>query len=199
MENKPEEIEGIQVKESIKYLGVEIEGKRNMFMKQKSNMIKKAEKLSNMTYSIIAKSCHKIMIGKTYWKNVALPAILYGTAVINITETEVKRLQQIENGVGRKILGAPKYAAVTTLRGEIEMSEMRTRRAEARLRYAKAIEEGKNELLKKILGKIKSDVSNKWMRETMRCMEETGVNERNFWRMKKNTIKSKAREMDIKR
>ena len=119
--------------------------------------------------------------------------------MINITETEVTILRQIENGVGRKILGAPKYAAVTTLRGEIEMSEMRTRRAEARLIYAKAIEEGENELLKKILGKIKSDVSNKWMRETMRCMEETGVNERNFWRMKKNTIKSKAREMDIKR
>ena len=199
MENKPEEIEGIQITESIKYLGVEIEGKRNMFMKQKSNMIKKAEKLSNMTYSIIAKSCHKIMIGKTYWKNVALPAILYGTAVINITETEVKRLQQIENGVGRKILGAPKYAAVATLRGEIGMSEMRTRIAEARLRYAKGIEEGKNELLQKILRKIKGDISNKWMRETMKCMEEIGVSERTFWRMKKNEIKSKAREMDSRR
>ena len=35
-----------------------------------------------MTYSVIAKSCHKILTGKTYWKNIALPAILYGTSVI---------------------------------------------------------------------------------------------------------------------
>ena len=41
MEDKPEEIEGIKVTESIKYLGIEIEGKKNMFKKQRKNMIKK--------------------------------------------------------------------------------------------------------------------------------------------------------------
>ena len=70
MEDKPEEIEGIKVTESIKYLGIEIEGKKNMFKKQRKSMIEKAEKLSNMTYSVIAKSCHKLLIGKTYWKNI---------------------------------------------------------------------------------------------------------------------------------
>ena len=199
MKDKPAEIEGIKVTESIKYLGLEIEGKRNMFAKQKKNMIRKAEKLANMAYSVIAKSCHKVIIGKTYWKNIALPAILYGTAVMNITETEIKKLQRIENGVGRKILGAPKYAAVATLRGELGMSEMRSRIAGARLRYVKGIEEGKNELLKKIVEVTKEDERNKWMKETKRCMKEIGVNERNFWRMEKKEIKNKEREMDSKR
>ena len=44
MEDKPEEIEGIKVTESIKYLGIEIERKKNMFKKQRKSMIKKAEK-----------------------------------------------------------------------------------------------------------------------------------------------------------
>ena len=44
--------------------------------------------------------------------------IAYGTSVIPIPDCEIKRLQQIENGVGRKILGAPKYAAVATIRGK---------------------------------------------------------------------------------
>ena len=155
--------------------------------------------MANMTYAVIAKSCHKVMIGKTYWKNVALPAILYGSSVVNFTETEIKKLQQIENGVGRKILGAPKYAAVATLRGEIGMSEMRSRIAGARLRYVKGIEEGKNELLKKIVEVMREDESNKWMKETKRNMSEVGVNERNFWRMEKREIKNKEREMDSKR
>ena len=33
MEDKPEEIDGIKVTESIKYLGIEIEGKKNMIKK----------------------------------------------------------------------------------------------------------------------------------------------------------------------
>ena len=32
--------------------------------------------------SVIAKSCNKLMTGKTYWKSAALPAILHGTEVI---------------------------------------------------------------------------------------------------------------------
>ena len=66
-------------------------------------------------------------------EHIALPAILYGTSVIPIPDCEIKRLQQIENGVGWKILGAPKYATVATIRGEIGMSEMRSRIAGARL------------------------------------------------------------------
>ena len=46
------------------------------------------------------------------------------------------------------------------------MSEMRYRIVGARLRYVKGIEEGKNELLKKILGEIREDESNRWMKET---------------------------------
>ena len=44
MKESPEEIEGIKVADSIKYLGIELEGKRNMFAKHKKNMIKKQKK-----------------------------------------------------------------------------------------------------------------------------------------------------------
>ena len=78
------------------------------------------------------------------------------------------------------------------------MSEMRSRIAGARLRYIKGIEEGKNELLKKILGEIR-DESNRWMKETKKYIGDIGVSERNFWRMGKNEVKDKTREMDDKR
>ena len=67
---------------------------------QRSTMIEKAQKMANMTYSVIAKSCNKWLIGKTFWKGLVLPSVLYGTNVILLTENETRKLQIIENGVG---------------------------------------------------------------------------------------------------
>ena len=52
------------------------------------------------------------------------------------------------------MLGAPKYPATATLKGEIGMPGMRSRIGGARLRCVKGIEEGNNELLKKIMKEI---------------------------------------------
>ena len=126
-------------------------------------MIKKSRKV--IKYGLLS-YCKKLP-QNTYRKNIleeyslALPAILYGTSVMPIPDCEIKRLQQVENGVGGKILGAPKYATLATMRGEIGMSGMRSRIAGAKLRYVKGIEKGKNELLKKILGEIREDESNR--------------------------------------
>ena len=54
-------------------------------------MLKKAQKLANVTYSVIAKSCNKILIGKTFWKSVAIPSIVHGVNMINMTETDIEK------------------------------------------------------------------------------------------------------------
>ena len=87
-----------------------------MFKTHKQEMISKAQKLANMTYSVIEKSCNKVLIGKTYWKCVALPSILCGSNIIHLNESEVEKLQRIENGVYRKILGAVKDTAKVALK-----------------------------------------------------------------------------------
>ena len=102
-----DEIGGIKIVEEIKYLGVKIVNKKDMYQEQRRAMMKKAQKMGNLTHGIICRSCNKLMIGKTYWKNLALPGILYGINVITLTEKEVNQLQVIENGVYRRILGAP--------------------------------------------------------------------------------------------
>ena len=160
------EIGGIPVTTEVKYLGVTILNKKDVFKEQKNLMIKKAHKLSNMTYSIISKSCNKIMIGKTYWKSIALPAILYGVNVMTLTETEIKQLQTIENGVYRKILGAPKYAPNCTLRGEIGSSLMKTRIMKGHLQYIRTTLQGRNELLKKVMEIELERKGSKWAKTT---------------------------------
>ena len=102
MEQQPDTIEDIKVVNKIKYLGIEIDNKRNYFKTQRQNMLTKARKMANLTYCIIEKSCNKLLIGKTYWKNIILPSILYGTNIINLSEDDIRELQTIEYGVYRR-------------------------------------------------------------------------------------------------
>lgn len=117
MKVRPENIENIEVKDKFRYLGITINDSINCFKVQKEEMLTKARKLANMTRSVIATSCSKLLIGKTFWKSVALPSILYGSTIIDLNEMEISKLQRIENGVFRQILGAPSYTPLATLRG----------------------------------------------------------------------------------
>ena len=89
---------------------------------------------------IIEKSCNILIIGKSFWKNIVLPSVLDGAAIVNLSENDIQKLQMIENGLHRKILGAFKGTAVESLRGEIGASDiMRTRIIKSRLMYIKYI------------------------------------------------------------
>ena len=74
-------IEGIQITDTINYLGVTIQNKRDCFKKHTIKQMNKARRYANLMPAVIAKSCNKLLIGKTYWKSAALPAILHGSEV----------------------------------------------------------------------------------------------------------------------
>ena len=63
MKEKCEKISNIEVVEEIKYLGVIVQAKRNVFEGQKNEIMKKKiKRLSVMTNSVIEKSCHRVMM-----------------------------------------------------------------------------------------------------------------------------------------
>merc|ERR1712121_584200 len=95
--------------------------------KQKLKMKEKAETIAKNTYAVIEKCCNKIVIGKTFWKGVALPSILMGNQAANSSQTQINQLQTIENGVYRKILGGAHYTVLETIRGDIGASLMESR------------------------------------------------------------------------
>ena len=57
----------------------------------------------------------------------AIPAILYGRAVIPTSKHHIELLQRIENKVWRYLLGIGGYATVEALRGEIGTSMVKSR------------------------------------------------------------------------
>ena len=113
------EIEGVRVVMETEYLGVTVVNKRNMYEKQREQMVAKAKKMGNLTHSVLEKSCHRILIGKAYWKGIVLPRIVYAAEVVNLRQKERESIQVQENEALRKMLKAPSYIiAVAGMRGE---------------------------------------------------------------------------------
>ena len=61
--------------------------------------------------------------------------ILHGVNMISMTETDIEKLQRIENEMYRQILCGPKYGARTILRGEIGASLIKRRIIDGRIQY----------------------------------------------------------------
>ena len=100
--------------DKIKYLGMNISENRKHQKYNKDLKLNLARKIAGMAYSVVARSCNKMMIGKIYWKSILLPCILTENPVLIWTKEELERLQRIENGVWRQVLGTPSYVAVET-------------------------------------------------------------------------------------
>ena len=191
------EIDGIKVVENIKYLGLTVDNNKfNIFKTQKEKLIDKTDKSANRTYSVIKRSCNKMMIGKTYWKGVILPATLYGIGLIETTVKERKKLQAIENRVYRTILGARKGTATSCVRGETGASLMDTRIMKARIMIAHSIWNGKNKLVLEVLKRMREDRGNKWNKKLNDYITELGTNFEALMEMTPQQIKNKINEHD---
>ena len=166
------QVSGINVESEIKYLGLDISEKKDIFKNYKEKKIGAAQRMSNMTFSVIARSCNRLLLGKSFWKSIVLPNILYGNAIVTWKKEELRRLQVQENAVWRKILGAPSYASVAALRGEIGTSTMLARDMKGKLKFVKHLLEGKNELAKQALENNLERKTDEWSKQVLGNMNE---------------------------
>ena len=185
-------IGGIEETDEIKYLGIKITNKRNMFKEHLQNQYKKAKKFENMTFSMIESSCDRMTVGKAYWKNVCMPSIIYGFNIIKINNAQINKLQIIENNVYRKILKAPIYTPVETLRGEIGSSQMKTRIIKGKILYWKSIVERNNGILNELLITRRSILND----DVTKYLELTGISKREVISNNAETIGELMRQWD---
>ena len=64
MKDQPDQIENIKVVNSIKYLGINICNKKDLFSEYRKTKICKARQMAAQTFSVLNKSCNRIMVGK---------------------------------------------------------------------------------------------------------------------------------------
>ena len=120
-------VRGMEVVDEIRYLGVVVSARRDCFRKNRMERIESAERMVNMTYSVVERSCDRLLMGKTFWKSVVLPGVLHAGELMVWSRSELDKLQRLENGVWRQVMRAPSYAAVAGLQGEVGCSSVRAR------------------------------------------------------------------------
>ena len=74
-------IEGIEVVNEIRYLGLEVSNDRDLFAGQRSVIIRKAEHQSCRVRGQIERSFNKLEIGKLWWKNGVMISVLVGISM----------------------------------------------------------------------------------------------------------------------
>ena len=191
-------IEGIEVVNKIKYLGLEITSDRDLFKEQRKIIIRKAEHQSCRVRSNIERGFNKLEIGKLWWKNGVMMSVLVGIGVISLYKYEIDKLQRLENGVYRQLLGGRKFTPIAILRGEVGSSMVRSRVIQARLILVKSIVEGDNTLLKQVLEVIMRVGRGRWYSTLMEYLGDVGMTYDELIRMDRSEIKIKVRNYDNK-
>ena len=123
-----------------------------------------------MMPAIITKSCNRFLIGKTYWKSAALPAILHGTETIYLSNTYLANLQKKENKALCYIVNARRKTAIGALRGEFGISLQSTRDMKPKILFFKHILQD-NSLLKEIfVHEFEEKKPSKWIEQVKKYM-----------------------------
>ena len=187
----------LEVVKETKYLGVQIGGRgRNIFEKENKKLLEKAEEKVNALFAQIKKSADRVIVGKAIWKLMAIPAILFGRAVIPTSNTQIEKLQRLENRVWRYLLGIGGYSTVESLRGEMGASMVKSRVMETMLSYAMDTLTGKFQEVKKMMLHTISSEKGRWFKTVDSYREELKISWEDLKKMDKSTLKNMIKTYD---
>ena len=97
----PKRVGGIEVASSVRYLGTDLGNSRQCFGSYKKGKLVLTESMANLAFSVVYRSCDRLLIGKTYWKSVVQPIVLSASSVVVWSRQEKAKLQVVENRVWR--------------------------------------------------------------------------------------------------
>ena len=126
----------------------------------------------------------------------AIPAILFGRAVIPTSNTQIEKLQRLENRVWRYLLGIGGYSTVESLRGEMGASMVKSRVMETMLSYAMDTLTGKFQEVKKMMLHTISSEKGRWFKTINSYREELRISWDDLQKMDKPTLKNMIKTYD---
>ena len=173
------------------YLGIKINQGMKWYREQIKDMVKKAERMVNMLYSVMGRSCNRLLIGKTYWKGMALPNFMYGQEVITFTKSTLDQFQIVENRAYRMILQLPRYTPVEFLRGEIGATTFKYRDIKNKLLYLQSILKSENnKLLKKMVIEDMEEEGTIWIKTVKSYLNNMALRTDDLLIMTANQLRS---------
>ena len=158
---------------------------------RRDEMVNKMKRMSNVTNTVIEKSCHRIRIGKTFWKGIVLPNAMYGAEAVNIREVDIQKLQKAENSALRRILKAPRSTALTAVRREIGIGNMKSRLVRGILQYVRRAKQGSNRLLRGVMSEAGAGQRSGWWQTTDKYLKWAEMQEDELEYITKEQMKSR--------
>ncbi|MEL7309739.1 MAG: reverse transcriptase domain-containing protein, partial [Pseudomonadota bacterium] len=122
-----DEVEGIEVVSTIKYLGVEMDSGGQTCRRYVERRVTQARSLVSWIWAVTQEKYYKAAWAKAMWKNIILPKVMHGWEVIPMKRGHLDRMDKIQNRVMRMALSMPRRTAVEYLRGEVGVSTARER------------------------------------------------------------------------
>ena len=148
------------------YLGINLS--EDGCEKAKSEKIAKANQWLGRLASVAKFRANKYTVCRELWKGLAVPSIMYGVNVLTWNDSEVQKLDVIQNKLGRVALGANGYAGVEAVRGDMGWSLFYERCMKGKLLYKIRIDKMEEDRwVKKIHLVIGSQ--SKWMKMCKRA------------------------------
>merc|ERR1711909_152145 len=186
-----------KVEEEAKYLGVMVGGRgRNIYEAENKVWLEKAEKKANSILGLVNKSADRVIVGKAMWKMIAIPALLFGRAVVTTTKMNIRKLQVIENRVWRYLLGIGGYSTVEALRGEIGASMVKSRIMETMLQYLISTLSSQFTQVKEMMEDAISKGKGKWINAIEEYRIELGLTWDQLRELNQASLKSLIKEYD---
>ena len=116
-----------------KYLGVLFE--EGGTGRAKSERIFRANQWWGILCSMVKFRSNKYEVVREIWKSIAVPGILYAMDSINWTADEIRKIDVIQNKVGRLGLGANYLVGTEAIRGDMGWSTFEERLFKGKLKY----------------------------------------------------------------
>merc|ERR1711909_126556 len=186
-----------KIEEEAKYMGVMIGGRgRNIYEAENKVWLEKAEKKANSILGLVNKSADRVIVEKAMWKMIAIPALLFGRAVVTTTKINIKKLQIIENRVWRYLLGIGGYSTVEALRGEIGASMVKSRIMETMLQYLISTLSSQFTQVKEMMEDAISKGKGKWINAIEEYRIELGLTWDKLRKLNRASLKSLIKEYD---
>jgi hypothetical protein len=161
--------------EEYKYLGVWFRVRGRMFSKNLTMLKEKAIRVGAIVRNFSREGCNRSICAKAGWEKVALPSVLYGMEVVDVTKSWIREVEKEQMKMSRFILGSGKGASCCGMRGLLGWYKLEDRVNCAFLSYVRRFEWSKECWGRVIWEWVKNNKGTNWWRRVCKLAEEYEV------------------------
>jgi hypothetical protein len=109
---------------------------------------------------------NRVLVGDVIWRQVALPAILHGVEIIQVTKGCMEAVEGAQKGLGRVLTGARRGAPISAIRGELGWERVKAWIEKRQINF---------------YGRLKSNPVKSWATMVLEKLEQVSGGRKSAW------------------